>query len=71
MHRESILKYSNKMRFFTVFYFQQTALHVSGDTFTHHVKHVELFAGNKNNKIKVFHLPTDAQENCFKNNTKI
>jgi sugar phosphate permease len=31
-----ILKSSNKMTFFTVFYFLQAALHVSGETFTHH-----------------------------------
>jgi hypothetical protein len=38
VHRESIFKKrSNKMTLFcTVFYSLQTALHVSGETFTHH-----------------------------------
>jgi len=33
-------KLSNKMQLYTVFYSLQTALHVSGDTFTHHQEHV-------------------------------
>ena len=30
----------NKMGLYTVYYFLQTAVHISGDTFTHHQEHM-------------------------------
>jgi hypothetical protein len=40
----SIFQYiSNKMQRYTVYLFLETALHVSGGTFTHHQERVQLY----------------------------
>jgi hypothetical protein len=40
----SIIQYiSNKMQRYTVYLYTETALHVSGGTFTHHRKRIQLY----------------------------
>jgi hypothetical protein len=40
----SIFQYiSNKMQRYTVYLYLKTALHVSGDTFTHHQQRIQLY----------------------------
>jgi hypothetical protein len=40
----SIFQYiSNKMQRYTVYLYLETALHVSGGTFTHHQKRIQLY----------------------------
>jgi hypothetical protein len=34
---------SNKMQRYTVYLYLETALHVSGGTFTHHQEHIQLY----------------------------
>jgi hypothetical protein len=36
MHRDTIMKITNKMQLFRLIYYSKSSLHVSGDVFAHH-----------------------------------
>jgi len=42
-HRDTIMKVTNKMQLYRLIYFCLSALHVSGDVFTHHQEHLTVF----------------------------
>ena len=49
VHRDAIMKVTNKMQLYRLIYYSQSALHVSGDVFTHHQEHLTVFTvGNGN-----------------------
>ena len=43
MHRDTIMKVTNKMQLHRLIYFSLSALHVSGDVFAHHQEHLTVF----------------------------
>ena len=43
VHRDTIMKVTNKMQLYGLIYFSLSALHVSGDVFAHHQKHFTVF----------------------------
>jgi hypothetical protein len=40
VHSDTIMKVTNKMQLYRLIYFSQSALHVSGDVFTHNQEHL-------------------------------
>jgi hypothetical protein len=43
MHRDTIMKVTNKMQLYRLIYFSLSALHVSDDVFTHHQEQLTVF----------------------------
>jgi len=43
VHRDTIMKVTNKMQLYRLIYYSKSALHVSGDVFTHHQEHLTIF----------------------------
>jgi hypothetical protein len=43
VHRDTIMKVTNKMQLYRLIYFTLSALHVSGDVFAHHQEHLTVF----------------------------
>jgi hypothetical protein len=43
MHRDTIMKVTNKMQLYRLIYFYLSVLHVSGDVFVHHQEHLTVF----------------------------
>jgi len=43
MHRDMIMKVTNKMQLYRLIYYSYSALHVSGDVFAHHQEHLTAF----------------------------
>jgi len=43
VHRDMIVKITNKMQLYKLIYYFKSALHVSGDIFAHHQKHLTFF----------------------------
>jgi len=43
VHRDTIMKVTNKMQLYRLIYYSYSALHVSGDVLTHHQEHLTLF----------------------------
>ena len=44
VHRDIIMKVTNKMQLYRLIYYSKLALHVSGDVFAHHQEHLTVFA---------------------------
>ena len=42
VHRDIIMKITNKMQLYRLIYYSKTALHVSGDIFAHRQEHFDL-----------------------------
>jgi len=40
VHRDTIMKVTNKMHLYRVIYYSKSDLHVSGDVFAHHQEHL-------------------------------
>jgi hypothetical protein len=40
VHRDTIVKVTNKMQLYVLIYYSKSALHVSGDVFAHHQQHL-------------------------------
>jgi hypothetical protein len=57
VHHDTVMKVTNKMQLYRLIYFCLSALHVSGDVFTHHQEHLTVFTVSAsfhcNNKIIV------------------
>jgi len=43
VHRDTIMKVTNKMQLYRLIYFPLSALHVSDDVFAHHQEHLNVF----------------------------
>jgi hypothetical protein len=43
MHRDTIMKVTNKIQLYVLIYYSHSALHVSGDIFAHHQEHLTVF----------------------------
>jgi hypothetical protein len=43
VHRDTIMKVTNKMQQYRLIYYSQSALHVSGDVFVHHQENLTVF----------------------------
>jgi hypothetical protein len=43
VHRDTIMKVTNKMQLYTLIYLSLSALQVSGDVFAHHQGHLTVF----------------------------
>jgi len=43
VHRDTIMKVTNKMQLYRLIYYSKSALHVSGHVFAHHQKHLTEF----------------------------
>ena len=43
VHRDTIMKATNKMQQYRLIYYSKSALHVSGDVFAHHQEHLTVF----------------------------
>ena len=43
VHRDTIMKVTNKMPLYRLIYYSKSALHVSGDVFAHHQEHLTVF----------------------------
>jgi hypothetical protein len=43
VHRDTIMKVTNKMQLYRLIYFSMAALHVLGDVFAHHQEHLTIF----------------------------
>jgi hypothetical protein len=43
VHRDTVLKLTNKMQLYRLIYYSKSALHVSGDVFVHHQEHLTVF----------------------------
>jgi hypothetical protein len=43
VHRNTIMKVTNKMQLHRLIYYSQSVLHVSGDVFAHHQEHLTVF----------------------------
>jgi hypothetical protein len=43
VHRDTIMKATNKTQLYRFIYFSLSALHVSGDVFVHHQEHLTVF----------------------------
>jgi hypothetical protein len=43
VHRDTIMKVTNKIQVYRLIYYFQSALYVSGDVFAHHQEHVTVF----------------------------
>jgi len=43
VHRDIIMKVTNKMQLYRLIYYSLSALHVSGNVFAHHQEHLNLF----------------------------
>jgi len=43
VHRDIIMKVTNKMQLHRLIYFSLSALHASGDVFAHHQEHLTVF----------------------------
>ena len=44
VHRDIIVKVTNKMQLYRLIYYSKSALHVSVDVFAHHQEHLTVFA---------------------------
>ena len=43
VHRDTIMKVTNKMQLCRLIYYSLSALHVSGDVFAHHQEHLAVY----------------------------
>ena len=43
VHRDTIMKVTNEMQLYRLIHFYLSALHVSGNVFTHHQEHLTVF----------------------------
>ena len=43
VHRDTIMKVTNKMQLYGLIYYSQSVLHVSSDVFAHHQEHLTVF----------------------------
>jgi hypothetical protein len=43
VHRDTIMKVTNKMQLYRLIYYSKSALHVSGDVFARHQEHLTVF----------------------------
>jgi hypothetical protein len=48
VHRNIIMKATNKMQIYRLIYYSLSALHVSGDVFAHHQEHLTVFTASDN-----------------------
>jgi len=44
VHRDIIVKITNKMQLYRLIYYSKSTLHVSGDVFAHHQEHVTIYS---------------------------
>jgi hypothetical protein len=43
VHRDTIMKITNKMQLYRLIYYSKSAVHVSGDVLAHHQEHLTAF----------------------------
>jgi hypothetical protein len=43
VHRDTTMKITNKMQLYRLIYYSKSVLHVSGNVFAHHQKHLTVF----------------------------
>ena len=48
VHHDIIMKITNKMQLCRLIYYSLSALHVSGDVFAHHQKHLTVYTASDN-----------------------
>ena len=46
VHRDTIIKVTNKTQLYRLIYYSKSALHVSGDVFAHHQEHLTVFTAS-------------------------
>jgi hypothetical protein len=46
VHRDMIMKVTNKMQFYRLIYYFKSTLHVLGDVFAHHQEHLTVFTAS-------------------------
>jgi len=46
IHRDIIMKATNKMQLYRLIYYSQSALHVLGEDFAHHQEHLTVFTAS-------------------------
>jgi len=60
VHRDTIVKVTNKMQLYRLIYFSLSALHVSGDVFAHHQEHLSVFTVSGSIHPSCCQLPGDS-----------
>jgi hypothetical protein len=65
VHRDMIIKVTNKMQLYRLIYYSKSALHVSDDVFAHHQEHLTVFTVSGSTHPSCCRLVSWMSWNCF------